>query len=270
MAKAKKKTEEEITILVVNDDGITSPGIKALVDVAQKFGRVIVVAPDAPQSGMGHAITIGKPLRIAKVNTFGDHIESFQCNGTPVDCVKLGVGVVLHKKPTICVSGINHGSNASINVIYSGTMSAAMEASLEGVPSVGFSLLDYSWDADFSAAQIIAEQVITQLLAIKNAPNTLWNVNIPNLPISKIKGIKVCKQAKAKWNENFIKRTDPHNKDYYWLTGDFQNFDKGKDTDIYALSKNYASLVPVQADLTDYTAFNISSKKWTLLNEKKQ
>ncbi len=249
----KKKKKEEKIILITNDDSITAPGIKALAEAALPFGRVVVVAPDKPQSGMGHAITINAPLRLQKVD-FIDGIEAYTTNGTPVDCVKLAVDKVLHRKPDICLSGINHGANHSINVIYSGTMSAAMEAAIESIPSVGFSLLDYSMNADFVASIKIATQIISQLLQRKKLDkHLLFNVNIPAVPFDKIKGIKVCKQAYAKYEEKFMERLDPHGKKYYWLTGEFVNFDKSKDTDVWALANNYVSLVPIQFDLTNYT-----------------
>jgi 5'-nucleotidase len=252
MKKNVKKIAEKV-ILIVNDDGITAPGIEALVSIAKQFGRVVVVAPDAPQSGMGHAITIGKPLRLNKVHTF-EGIESYQCSGTPVDCVKLAVDIVLKgKKPDLCLSGINHGSNASINVIYSGTMSAAMEASIENIPSIGFSLNNYSWEADFEGAKQVAAILIQQLLAFDSKERILLNVNIPNVAPNKIKGIKLCRQTNAKWTENFMERTDPTGKKYYWLTGEFVNLEpKAKDTDVWAINNNYASVVPVQYDLTNY------------------
>ena len=249
--KSNKEIADKPTILITNDDGVTAPGIAALIEVAKQYGRVVVVAPDAPQSGMGHAITIGKPLRLNHVNLFGD-VEAYQCSGTPVDCVKIAVDKVLHKKPDFCFSGINHGSNSSINVIYSGTMSAAMEASIEGIPAVGFSYEDYSFDADFSLAQQVANEIIHKLILNHIPQNALYNVNIPKIPIKKFKGIKVCRQANAKWNENFVERTDPTGKKYFWLTGEFQNRDKGKDTDVWALTNNYASMVPIQYDLTNY------------------
>ncbi len=252
--KAKKTNgirAQKPTILITNDDGVTAPGIAALIEVAKQFGRVVVVAPDAPQSGMGHAITIGKPLRLNPVHLFGD-IEAYQCSGTPVDCVKLAVDKVLHKKPDYCFSGINHGSNSSINIIYSGTMSAAMEASIEKIPAIGFSYLDYSFAADFSLSQQVAVEVIHAMMNGKLPAKGLYNVNIPQIPIKKYKGIKVCRQANAKWKESFVERLDPHGKKYFWLTGEFQNQDKGKDTDVWALEHQYASVVPVQYDLTDY------------------
>src|ERR1700761_5126798 len=170
--------QKKPVILITNDDGITSPGIKALVEAVRDLGTVIVVAPDSPQSGMGHAITIGNPLRLNKVSVF-DGIESYQCSGTPVDCVKLARDKILHRKPDICVSGINHGANHSINVIYSGTMSAAMEAAIEGVPSIGFSSLDYKFEADFTVAKMVARNLAERLLAGDMPPHFLLNVNIP-------------------------------------------------------------------------------------------
>jgi len=259
MAKVKKDLP---VILITNDDSITAPGIRALTEAALPFGKVVVVAPDKPQSGMGHAITIGHHLRLEKV-AFMDEVEAYTCSGTPVDCVKLAVDKVLHRKPTICLSGINHGANHSINVIYSGTMSAALEASIESIPSIGFSLLDLSVTADFTAAKNFAAIIIAKLLADKNVDKHLClNVNIPKLPVSLIKGIKICKQSYAKYEEKLVERTDPHGKKYYWLTGEFVNFDKSKDTDVWALKNNYVSVVPVQFDLTNHILKEKISKKW--------
>jgi 5'-nucleotidase len=249
MAKQNKKKP---VILITNDDDITSPGIRSLVEAVKDIGEVVVVAPDKPQSGMGHAITIGSPLRMNKMNIFGD-IEAWQTSGTPVDCVKIAVDKVLHRKPDICLSGINHGANHSINVIYSGTMSAAMEASIEGIPSIGFSLLDYRYEADFEPAKFYVRKMVLELLQRKKLdPHFLLNVNIPNVPLKEIKGIKICKQAYAKYDEEFDERIDPQGKKYFWLTGVFKNFDKGKDTDVWALQNNYVSAVPIQFDLTNY------------------
>ena len=241
-------------ILVCNDDGITAPGIAATVEVMSTFGKVVVIAPDSPQSGMGHAITINMPLRMIKNNQFGNEIESYQCSGTPADCVKLAIDKILHRKPDLLVSGINHGSNSSINIIYSGTMSAAMEGAIEGIPSLGFSLLDFSWDADFGASKFYMEMIIRNVFHHGMPKNTLLSVNIPNVPKDQIKGVKVCRQARAKWVEEFDHRQDPHGRDYYWLTGKFTNMDKGKDTDEWALENNFVSIVPVQFDLTAYNA----------------
>lgn len=245
-------TEEKI-ILVTNDDGITAPGIRALIEAVSPLGKIVVVAPDSPQSGKGHAITIGVPLRLDQVDIF-EGIEAWQCSGTPVDCVKLARDKILHRKPDICVSGINHGANHSINIIYSGTMSAAMEAAIEGIPSIGFSYLDYSFDADFSLPKQIAAKLTRKVLEEGGLPSgALFNVNIPVIKDGQeFKGIKICRQAHAKWVEEFDERMDPRGRKYYWLTGEFKNMDQGEDTDVWALENNYASLVPVQFDLTNY------------------
>jgi 5'-nucleotidase len=253
MSKAKSQKKKKPVILVTNDDGVGAPGIRALVEAVEGLGKVIVVAPDKPQSGMGHAITIGHPLRLQKVNLYGDEIEAYSCSGTPVDCVKLAVDKIIHDQPTICISGINHGANHSINVIYSGTMSAALEAAIESIPSIGFSLLDLSVEADFTAAKKYARILVEHVLkSLKTDKHLCLNVNFPKGPEKSIKGIKICRQAYAKYEEEFDERKDPHGRRYYWLTGEFVNFDKGKDTDVWALENNYVSVVPVQFDLTHY------------------
>lgn len=252
------------TILITNDDGITAPGIRNLVESVKDLGNVFVVAPDSPQSGMGHAITIGKPLRLDAVDVFADMgVQAWQCSGTPVDCVKLANDVILKgKKADICLSGINHGSNASINVIYSGTMSAAMEAAVEGIPSAGFSLQDFTFDADFSVSRIVARAVTKRILTQELPEHLLLNVNIPKLSATDFKGIRLCRQADAKWSENFERRKDPRGRDYYWMTGKFINRDMGEDTDIEALNNGYASIVPVAIDLTDETTRNWLRQKY--------
>ncbi|KQC00402.1 5'/3'-nucleotidase SurE [Pedobacter sp. Hv1] len=242
------KDTKKPTILVVNDDGITAPGIKSLIEVMQEIGHVVVVAPDGPQSGMGHAITIGKPLRFDKVDLYPG-VEMYKCSGTPVDCVKLAVNKVFKgKKPDLCVSGINHGLNNSINVIYSGTMSAAVEGAIEKIPSIGFSLDDFAQDADFSHCKKFVKTIALQVLSHGLPEATLLNVNFPKG--ADLKGIKICRQANAKWAEDFDERTDPYKRPYYWLTGVFENYDKGEDTDVWALDHGYVSVVPVQFDLT--------------------
>lgn len=248
-------------ILVTNDDGITAPGIKALVEAIHPLGEVVVVAPDSPQSGMGHAITINKPLRLVETNDFGN-IQSFACSGTPVDCVKLAHNIVLKRKPSLCVSGINHGSNSSINIIYSGTMSAAVEASIEDIPSIGFSLLDFAIEADFTAAKHFAHLISKQVLENGIPKSSLLNVNIPKLPLELIRGMKICRQANAKWEEEYLERTDPTGRNYYWLTGKFINHDEGQDTDEWALANDFVSVVPVQYDLTAHHAIPFINEHW--------
>ncbi|HTS44418.1 MAG TPA: 5'/3'-nucleotidase SurE [Puia sp.] len=261
MAKSKKK--EQPVILITNDDGVAAPGIRNLVEAVKDLGKIVVVAPDKPQSGMGHAITIGIPLRLHPISIF-EGIEAWQCSGTPVDCVKLAVDKVLRRKPDLCLSGINHGSNHSINVIYSGTMSAAVEAAIESIPSVGFSLLDYSVEADFSGARKYARIIVENLLRNSVDKHLVLNVNIPAVTPELIAGMKICRQAYAKYEEDFLERNDPSGKKYYWLTGEFVNFDKGKDTDVWALEHNYVSVVPVQFDLTNYVLKSKLEKTWKL------
>ncbi|CAD0001516.1 MULTISPECIES: 5'/3'-nucleotidase SurE [Flavobacterium] len=241
-------------ILVTNDDGISAPGIRTLIDVMATIGEVIVVAPDKPQSAMGHAITINNTLYLDKISKENDTITEYSCSGTPVDCVKLAVNEILKRKPDLCVSGINHGSNSSINVIYSGTMSAAVEAGIEGIPAIGFSLLDYNWNADFEPAKTFVKKIVLETLEKKLPHGVILNVNFPKLKEKEIKGIKICRQAKALWVEKFDKRQTPFGKDYYWLSGEFVNQDKGDDTDEWALENGYISVVPVQFDLTAHHA----------------
>ena len=237
-------------ILVTNDDGIRAPGLRSLIEVMTEIGEVVVVAPDSPRSGMGHAITINSPLYCDKIKvTDGPQLE-YSCSGTPADCVKLAVNELLNKKPDLCVSGINHGSNSSINVVYSGTMSAAIEACIEGVPAIGFSLLNFKWNADFKPLKKYIKKISLEALEKGIPKDVVLNVNFPLLQNTKIKGMKICRQARAHWIEEFDKRTNPMGREYYWLTGTFINEDKGEDTDEWALNKGFISIVPTQFDLT--------------------
>jgi len=239
-------------ILVTNDDGITAPGLRNLIRFMGEIGDVIVVAPDSPQSGMGHAITINNTLHATKRTPIENDgaLAEYSCSGTPADCVKMGLQEFAERKPDLCVSGINHGSNSSINVIYSGTMSAAIEAGIEGIPAIGFSLCDFSWKADFGQAKNFIQNIVRKALENGIPEGVVLNVNIPKLNADKIKGIKVCRQARANWKEKFDKRISPTGKDYYWLTGEFDLLDKGEDTDEWALANDYISVVPTQFDLT--------------------
>ena len=202
-------TTQKPLILVTNDDGITAPGILALIEVMSEIGTVLVVAPDKPQSAMGHAITINSTLYLNKISAENDAITQYACSGTPVDCVKIGVHEILKRKPDLCVSGINHGSNSSINVIYSGTMSAAVEAGIEGIPAIGFSLCDFAWDANFEPAKSFVKKITLKVLEKGLPDGVILNVNLPKLKEQDIKGIKICRQAKAAWTEKIDQRKTP-------------------------------------------------------------
>lgn len=252
-------------ILVTNDDGVMAPGIRHLVKYMLELGDVVVVAPDKPQSGMGHAVTITLPIRLEKITVDGDHDE-YSCSGTPVDCVKLAVNKVLKRKPDLLVSGINHGANSSISVIYSGTMSAAIEGSMESIPSIGFSLLDYRFDADFTQAKEHVKQLALNVLKHGLPKGICLNVNIPALKKEDIKGVKVCRQARGNWEEEFDHRKDPRGKDYYWLTGKFSLHENSNETDEWALNNQYISVVPIQFDFTAHDLIP-ELKKWTYTNQ---
>ena len=248
-------------ILITNDDGIAAPGIKALTEVMHELGDIYIIAPDSAQSGMGHAITINSTLELKHIPGFLGTQNAYSCSGTPVDCVKMGVHEVMKTRPDLCVSGVNHGSNSSINVIYSGTMSAAVEGGIEGIPSIGFSLCDYSWDANFENIKPFIKKIALEVLEKGLPEGVILNVNFPKT--DKIKGIKICRQAKAAWEEEFDKRTNPMRKEYYWLTGKFVNHDNGEDTDEWALANDYISIVPVHFDLTAYHAIQ-QLNSWNL------
>lgn len=240
-------------ILVTNDDSIIAPGIRKLISIANEFGEVYVVAPSGPQSGKGHAITLNENLRCDPVPSDGPQAE-FKVSGTPADCVKLAVNVVLPRRPDLILSGINHGSNASVNVIYSGTMSAAVEGALERIPSIGFSINDFSWETSFEAATPYIKTIIAQVLENGLPSGVCLNVNIPENEKVPYKGLRVSRQAIGNWVEEFDSRIDPYGRPYYWLTGKFENYDHGEDTDIYAMDQGYVSVVPVSVDLTAHHA----------------
>lgn len=256
--------ENRPLILVTNDDGISTPGLRMLISIAKEFGEVVVVAPDSPQSGKGHAITVSTTLYLNKIDIDPEVAMEYSCSGTPVDCVKMAVHEILKRKPDLCLSGINHGSNSSINVIYSGTMSAALEAGIEGIPAVGFSLDDFDWNADFEPTKTYIRKIIRNVLENGIPKDVVLNVNFPKIKEEEIKGIKICRQAKAMWIERFDKRTSPHNREYYWLTGEFVNYDKGEDTDEWALANGYVSVVPVQFDLTAHHAIQTLNTTWNI------
>jgi len=248
-------------IFVTNDDGLHAPGLKKLIEIMRSLGKVVVVAPDKPQSGTAHSITINVPLRL-KTHVKEPGYEEYSCNGTPVDCVKLGFRVVLKGRPDMLVSGINHGSNASINIIYSGTMAGVFEGAMAGVPSIGFSLLNYSHDADLEPYSNYVKRIAENVLNRGLPPGVGLNVNIPDAR-SAIRGIRICKQAGGSWQEDFDERVDPGGRTYYWLKGIFVKIDDAQDSDEYALEHNFISIVPVQFDFTAPQAIPIL-KSWPL------
>lgn len=255
-------------ILVSNDDGITSRGIRELVELMEQLGEVVVVAPDSPQSGMGHAVTIGNTLRLHETDVFKllSGVKAFKCSGTPADCIKISKKFALNNRtPDLVVSGINHGSNTSISVLYSGTMSAAIEAAMEGLPAIGFSLCDYDPEADFSHVRQHVLDIAAQVLKTGLPKGVALNVNFPAKQKEPIKGIKICRQARAKWEEDFDQRYDPNGQRYFWLTGSFINHDKGEDHDEWAIANNYVSVVPCQFDLTAHHAISLLNDDWEIL-----
>ena len=252
----------ELLILITNDDGYSSKGIKALINAVKNLGKILIVAPDSPQSGMGHAISVNKPIRCYKTNFF-DSVEAYCCTGTPVDCIKMGLYLLKDKKPDLILSGINHGSNVSTNILYSGTMSAAVEGALSGIPSVGYSLTDYSEDADFQYSEKIVQIISKKVIKEGLKKGTCLNVNIPNIKENQIKGIKVCRQGRAFWDDTFDHRKDPLGKDYYWLTGSFSSKEQAIDTDINYLENNYVTIVPTQFDMTCHDSVD-ELKNWKL------
>ena len=244
--------KEDRLILISNDDGVEAKGLKCLTEAARHYGKVIVAAPALAMSGMSHAITIKNPLRANKIREEKDLVV-YSCEGTPVDCVKLALNQLTGRKPDIVLSGINHGSNSSSSVVYSGTMAAAMEGCINFIPSAGFSLLDYDPNADFKAAQVIVRKILENIINHNLPEGVCLNVNIPAVQLNELKGIKICRQTRGYWKEEFVKRLDPHNGEYYWLTGNYFNQEEeAEDTDEFVLSEGFVSIVPIQVDLTAY------------------
>lgn len=241
-------------ILVCNDDGITAPGIAALAAAVDDLGEVWVVAPVNEQSAVGHAITVRDPVR-ARPFPFrlpSGEATAYAVTGTPADCVKLAVNQLMPRRPDLVVSGINRGPNTAVNVIYSGTVSAATEASILGVDAVAFSLCE--WEAeDFEAAGRVAAQVAARVLEQGLPPGVLLNVNIPALPFESLRGMAVTRQARSRWEESFLERQDPTEQPYYWLSGRFVNLDEGENTDLAAIENGFVSITPIHHDLTAYS-----------------
>lgn len=247
--------EKRPLILVVNDDGFEAKGLEAMVEIAKTFGEVVVMTPDRVRSAMGHSITMDTPLRIKKYKE-EDGVQYWKSNGTPVDCVKLGMKVVLKdRKVDLVLSGINHGSNSSVSVIYSGTMGAAIEASFE-TTAVGLSLLDYSPDADFTTAIHFGKLIVAQVLQHGLPKQVCLNINVPKVSIDEIQGIRIVRQTKGRWDEIMQSQQDPYGRTHYWYIGHLCNEDEQEDTCEWALQHNYISVQPVQYDLTAYKAMN--------------
>ncbi len=254
---------EKPFIFVTNDDGVGARGLNALIEAVRPLGRIMVVAPEDSQSGMSHAITMNSPLFLRKVRE-EEGLEVYACSGTPVDCVKMAFDSLMSEMPALVLSGINHGSNSAVSVIYSGTMGAAIEGSFYNVPSIGLSLLNHREDADFRAAVVYSLKVIEKVMNEEIELPMCLNVNIPDLPVGEIRGIRVCRQNKGYWREEFERRVDPRGRDYYWLKGIFQNQEENAtDTDECALENGFVSIVPIQIDLTDYRQLDLMERwKW--------
>ena len=243
----------ERVIFLTNDDSYRSKGFDAAIEIARQFGRVIAIAPDTPQSGMSQALTIYNPLRLRKVRE-EEGVLVYSLNGTPVDCVKMAFDHFFKdEKIGLVISGINHGSNAAVNVLYSGTMGAAIEGAFYNIPSIGLSLTDHDPDADFEGAIKFGTQIVESVLNGDCPQPLCLNVNVPNIPCAELKGIRLSRQTRGYWREEFFERTDPHGRNYYWLTGAFSNAEpQSEDTDEWALANGYVAVVPVQVDLTAY------------------
>ena len=251
---------KNLSILITNDDGINANGLKALIEVAKEFGTLTIVAPHKSRSGMSKAITVETPLRLKKVQK-NENAVYYSCTGTPVDCVKIAFDKVLERTPDLILSGVNHGTNSSVSVHYSGTVGAVIEGCIHDVPSIGFSLLDFRSDANFEIAKKHMKSIIRNVLEEGLSTGVCLNVNFPK---DHIEGIKVCRMGKGRWVEEFQKRTDPHHRDYYWITGYFKCLENGSnDSDTYYLEQNYATIVPIKIDLTDQEAIE-SISKWNL------
>jgi 5'-nucleotidase len=251
-------------ILITNDDGLYATGLRTLIEVMEEFGKVVLVSTQESMSGMSMALTVKTPLRV-KLLEETDRRKVYTCNGTPTDSIKLAVNQLLERKPDWVVSGINHGSNASVSVLYSGTMAAAIEGCLYGIDSVGFSMSDFSRTADFSICRKFIRIVMLKLTEMALPKGICLNVNIPSVPENEIKGIKICRQSKGNWKEEFEKRKDPMGRTYYWLTGMFQNQEpEASDTDEWALANNYVSIVPVSVDMTAHSYIDTLKERFSV------
>ena len=236
-------------ILITNDDGVASRGLQHLATIAQEYGEVVVMAPDHNASGVSTSITCTRPLRVNKISE-SEGIATYSCDGTPADCIKMGLEYFCSRQPDLVLSGINYGSNASINIIYSGTIGAVLEACLNGCQAIGFSLLNHNPAADFDACTPTIRHILSHVIQHPLPDFTALNVNIPRLPADQIKGIRVCQQARAAWKDSLEKRTDPIGRPYWWMTGKFMCENPSPDSDEYLLANGYVTVVPIRPDLT--------------------
>jgi 5'-nucleotidase len=246
-------------ILITNDDGIQAPGIHALVMELQKIADIAVIAPTVERSAVGHAITLSDPIRVQKFDKNG-HWNGYAVSGTPADCVKIGIRAILDRQPDMVVSGINLGSNSGINVIYSGTVSAATEGAVSGIPSLAVSLTTYK-DPNFDVAAKFAAKMVKHIYKNPIDNRTLLNINVPNVPEDKIKGIRVAKQSMANFAENFERRIDPKGREYYWLTGAKEVLKEPDDVDDNLIKNNYITLTPLQFNLTDFSKLKMLQER---------
>jgi 5'-nucleotidase len=250
-------------ILITNDDGYRAPGISHLMTAAQKYGEVIVVAPMEGQSGMSHAVTMNSPIRLKQISE-EPGMQVYACSGKPADAVKIALNQILDRKPDLILSGINHGSNSSVSLFYSGTVAAAIEGCMNGIDSIAFSVDDHSMNADFRLAVQYIDPIIREALKNGIPKRTCLNINFPKIAPEECLGIKVCRQTNGVWKEEFEHRKDPHGRDYYWLTGYFTNQEPNEDdTDDYLLQHKYAAIVPIKVDVTDYEAMG-EIEKWEI------
>lgn len=256
-------TKQQPLILVTNDDGFDAKGLATLIEMVRPYGEVLVVAPEEGRSGMGHAITVREPLRFSLIRE-EENFRLFSCSGNPVDCVKMGINTISERRPDLLVSGVNHGSNTSISLFYSGTMGAVVEGCLNGIPAIGFSLCSFSPEADFEVAKKAGIPLIEKTLKNNLPAGICLNVNVPAILPDELRGARICKQTRGLWREEFIERQHPHGSKYYWLTGAFINYEEHDEaTDEWAINHNYTSIVPVKIDMTAYQ-FIDQLKEWNL------
>lgn len=252
-------------ILITNDDSIDAPGIHALVDIAKDFGDIYVVAPVTPRSGQSAAITVGAPLRIKEIPGAPEGVRYFTVDGTPVDCVKLALNAIVPRKPDFLFSGINHGSNSGNSITYSGTMGAVLEGCMNGIPSVGFSLLHHSLKADFSLSKEVVRSLIAKIIEKGLPAEVCLNINIPAKVVPE--GVHVCRAARGHWTEEYKRYLDPQGSPFYWLTGRFINMEPdASDTDEYWLARRIVSVVPVSPDQSCVAAIKPLADRFNVFN----